>query len=176
MIRILKLVSLTLLLMSAAAAAGAKTAGDRVDDSWIHTKVKSALVGLGTSNINVEVHHGLVQLAGFANSDEDRETAEKSALAVKGVRDVSNQIVVQTSTRSAGQTLDDGVVAGKVKTELADHETTSAFRINVEVRHGVVLLSGFVGTNAERNEALKVAAGVDGVIDVINGMDLAPVS
>jgi hyperosmotically inducible periplasmic protein len=101
---------------------------------------------------------------------------EKSAAAVKGVRDISNQLVVQTSDRSAGRTLDDGVIAGKVKAELVRNGITSGIRINVEVRHGVVLLSGFVNSSEERKEALKVAATVDGVIDVINGMDTAPLS
>jgi hyperosmotically inducible protein len=174
--RKLQILSLSLVLIASGVAAGTKTAGDKVDDSWIHTKVKSVLVGHGTSNINIEVQQGVVQLAGFVKSDHERETAEKSAATVKGVRDVSNQLVVQTSSRSTGRTLDDGVVAGKVKTGLADHEKTSGYRINVEVRHGVVLLSGFVTSSEERNEALKVAASVDGVIDVINGMDILPLS
>jgi osmotically-inducible protein OsmY len=152
--------------------AGGKSAGDRVDDSWIHTKVKSELVGQGTSNINIEVYHGIVQLAGFVESDARRESADRIAASVKGVQRVSNKLVVQTSLRTAGRTLDDGVVAGKVKAKIADNENTSALRINVEARQGVVLLSGFVSSDEERDEALKLAASIEGVIDVINGMDV----
>lgn len=164
------------LLLAAVGCATGKTAGESVDDSWIHAKVKSELVGLGTKNINIEVHRGIVQLAGFVDSTYQRESAEKVAASVKGVRDVSNQLVVQTSIRSAGRTLDDGVVAGKVKTKLAENVKTSGLRINVEVRHGVVLLSGFVVSEEERKEALTVAAAVDGVIDVINGLDVVSMS
>lgn len=152
--------------------AGGKTAGDRVDDSWIHTRVKTELVGQGTSNINIEVYHGIVQLAGFVESNARRESADKIAASVKGVQKVSNKLVVQTSQRTAGRALDDSIVAGKVKAKIAGNENTSALKINVEARQGVVLLSGFVSSRDERDEAMKLAASIDGVIDVINGMDV----
>lgn len=163
---------LVLIFLVAAGCAGGKTAGESVDDTWIHTNVKSELVGHGTNNINVEVHRGIVQLAGFVDSTYQRETAGKIAASVKGVREVSNQLVVQTSARSTGRTLDDGVVAGKIKAGLAENAKTSGLRINVEVRHGVALLSGFVIDQEERRDALKVAAAVEGVIDVLDGMDV----
>lgn len=173
---VMKIMSIALLFAASACTAADKTAGNRVDDGWIHTKVKSALVGSGAATINVEVHKGVVQLAGFVDSQTARETAGKTAAAVQGVTDVSNQLVVQTSTRTPGRTLDDGVVAGKVKTRLADSGRTSAIEVNVDVRHGVVLLSGFVNTDAERDAAAEVAGSVDGVIDIVNGIDVVPAS
>jgi osmotically-inducible protein OsmY len=170
--RLFKILGVVCLAAAPTVFAGGKSAGDRVDDSWIHTKVKSELVGQGTSNINIEVYHGIVQLAGFVESDARRESADRIAASVKGVQRVSNKLVVQTSLRTAGRTLDDGVVAGKVKAKIADNENTSALRINVEARQGVVLLSGFVSSKEERDEALKLAASIEGVIDVINGMDV----
>lgn len=163
-------------MLIAAGCATNKTAGENVDDTWIHTKVKSELVGHGSSNINIEVHKGVVQLAGFVDSTHDRETAEKVAASVVGVQRVSNQLLVQSSARTTGRTLDDGIVAGKVKAGLTENRMTDSSRINVEVRHGVVLLSGFVDSDDERKTAIKVAAGVDGVIDVINGMDVITVT
>ena len=168
---IVNIAFLSVLLATAGCVMTQKTAGEKVDDSWIHTKVKSALVGEGSSNINVEVYQGKVQLAGFVDSDHVRESAEKKAAAVKGVRDVSNQLVVQTSARSPGRGLDDGVVAGRVKTALASHAETNAIDVNVEVRHGVVLLSGFVNTRAERDAAARIASTALGVVKVINGID-----
>jgi osmotically-inducible protein OsmY len=162
---------LSVLLATAGCVMNQKSAGEKVDDAWIHTKVKSALVGEGSSNINVEVYQGKVQLAGFVGSDQGRDTAEKKAAAIKGVRDVSNQLVVQTEVRSPGRRLDDGVVAGRVKTALASHAETNAIDVNVEVRHGVVLLSGFVNTRAERDAAARIASTALGVVKVINGID-----
>lgn len=169
-----KTVPLMLLLASAAIAAGDKSVGAKVDDTWIHTKVKSALVGYGSSNINVEVYKGVVAIAGFVDSEYSRLSAGEAAAAVTGVVEVRNHLVVQTASRSAGRALDDGVVATKLKAELAESEITSAFGINVEVRHGVVLLSGFVDTEKERDEALRLAGNMEGVIEVVDGMDIVP--
>lgn len=160
------------LTVSSAAAWADKTAGETVDDTWIHTKVKSALVGHGTSNINIEVYHGVVQLAGFVDSETHRTAAGQAAAGVKGVVAVHNRLVVQTASRSAGQVIDDGVMAGNVKRALSSDPRTSAFGINVEVRNGVVLLSGFVNDHGEAQAAEQVARAVKHVQDVINGMDV----
>ncbi|NNL94385.1 MAG: BON domain-containing protein [Xanthomonadales bacterium] len=171
--RILNAVALSLILAGSSALAAEKSAGDRVDDSWIHTKVKSALVGEGSRKINVEVHEGVVQLAGFIKSDEARDAAISEAGAVKGVVRVSNQLVVQPKSRTPGRLLDDGVVAGRVKGILADDDSTSSIEINVEVNRGVVLLSGFVDTAEERAAAERLAKGAKGAESVINGIDVA---
>ena len=160
------------MMLSHASLAADKTAGEHVDDSWIHTKVKSALVGEGASGINVEVHEGVVQLAGFVKSDEARDRAIQEAGAVKGVRRISNQLVVESRTRTPGRALDDGVVAARVKKQIAEDKSTSSIEINVEVRHGVVLLSGFVDSEMEREAALRIARNARGVENVIDGMDI----
>jgi len=168
----LKIIPIALLLVVSASLAAEKTAGNRIDDSWIHTKVKSALIGEGASTINIEVHKGVVQLAGFVKSEEARDRAINDAGAVTGVVRVSNALIVQRNTRTPGRLLDDGVIAGKVKAGLAESKQTSSIEVNVEVRHGVVLLSGFVNTDAERDAAGKVASGVSGVTEVMNRIEV----
>ncbi len=162
------------LLVFAAPALAQKSAGESVDDTWIHTKVKGALVGYGTSDINIEVYHGVVQLAGFVKSETESKAAEDQAFGVEGVVEVSNRLVVQTAKRSAGQLLDDGIIAGRVKSALAGDDRTSGFDINVEVRNAVVLISGFVSDYGEGTIAEEVARAQDGVEDVINGTDIPP--
>jgi osmotically-inducible protein OsmY len=151
-----------------------KSAGEHVDDSWLHTKVKGALVGYGSSGINLEVYHGIVQMAGFVKSETEKKAAEDQAWSVEGVKEIRNRLVVQTEKRSAGTTLDDGVVAGRVKSALSDDDRTSGFSINVEVRSGVVLISGFVSDYGEGQIAEEVTRNVEGVEDVINGTDVPP--
>lgn len=159
--------------MALAACSGTgKTMGENVDDTVVHSKVKTELIGEGLGNINIEVHQGLVQLAGFVETTYEREKAASSIKDIRGVRGVSNQLVVKEAGRTAGRTLDDGVIAGKVKARLADDPRTSSLRINVEVRSGVVLLSGFVVDKDEKANAVKVAARTEGVVDVIDGMDV----
>ena len=80
-----------------------------------------------------------------------------------------------TATRTqktAGETVDDSVVTTKVKAALTDDETTKARNINVETYRGVVQLSGFAATNAEKSRASEVAKGIDGVKEVRNDIEV----
>jgi hyperosmotically inducible protein len=80
-----------------------------------------------------------------------------------------------TSTRtqkSAGETIDDGVISTRVNTALVGDSLTKAHNIDVEVFKGRVQLNGFVGSNAERNQAVALARKVDGVAAVDNNLKL----
>lgn len=167
-----RVIAIALFAACASGSASERTPGEAIDDSWLLSQVTTELIAQGSNNINVEVNRGVVQLAGFVDLPEQRKTAERAAAAVQGVKAVSNRLVVQSTARSASRTLDDGVIATKVKSSLAESEKTSAFRINVEVREGVVLLSGYVASSAERQEAAKIAGTIDGVNKVINGIDI----
>lgn len=70
-----------------------QSAGSYVDDSWITTKVKSAILedpSLKVAQINVETYKGVVQLSGFVDSAESRDKAVALARSVKGVSSVKN--------------------------------------------------------------------------------------
>ena len=78
-----------------------------------------------------------------------------------------------TSTRtqkSAGETIDDGVISTQVNTALVGDSLTHAHNIDVEVFKGRVQLNGFVGSNAERNQAVALARKVNGVNAVDNNL------
>lgn len=74
--------------------------------------------------------------------------------------------------RTAGQTVDDSVLLGRVKAALVRDDTTKARDINVDVYRGVVQLNGFVDSNGEKMEASKVAKGVEGVRQVRNNLEV----
>ena len=78
-----------------------------------------------------------------------------------------------TSTRtqkSAGETIDDGVISTQVNTALVGDSLTKAHNIDVEVFKGRVQLNGFVGSNAERTQAVALARKVNGVNAVDNNL------
>lgn len=162
------------LALGATAFAGDKTVGEVVDDAWILAKAEAALVGYDASNINIEVHDGTVQLAGFVKSDDIERAALEAVREVKGVKAVHDQLHVHTQARQPGEWVDDGVVAARVKTGLGESDATDALDINVEVREGVVLLSGFVDSAQQATAAVDIAKGTEGVSDVINGMEVPP--
>jgi hyperosmotically inducible periplasmic protein len=78
--------------------------------------------------------------------------------------------------KSASEMLDDAGIAATIKAGLLDDKDTHAGKINVESYKGVVQLSGFVQTQAEKDEAAKVAKRVDGVREVHNSIAIQPPS
>lgn len=167
-------VCLLTFLLSAPALAQ-KTAGEHLDDTTITASVKYALLENSESdgaNINVETSKGVVQLAGFVESEKAKSIAMKIAKDVSGVVAVSNRMRVFDKKRSAGQKLDDSVLESKVKLKLAGNKATDAGKINVEVRLGLVELSGFVNSYEDRNIAVTFVSDINGVKEVINAIDI----
>ncbi len=70
--------------------------------------------------------------------------------------------------KSAGNVVDDSTIAASVKTGLLAEKSVSGHDVNVEVYKGVVLLSGFVTEQAQKDTAGKIAKGVSGVASVRN--------
>ena len=152
-----------------------KTAGEHVDDPLTTARVKMALLENSVSDaadINVETSKGIVQLAGFVKSESTKSTAGKIAAQTEGVKEVSNRLRVRTKKRSAGTALDDSILHAKVKLAIAESDATSALKINVEIREAVVELSGFVNSYEERDAAVDIVSGIDGVKEVLNSIDI----
>jgi hyperosmotically inducible protein len=74
------------------------SAGEVVDDGVIVTKVKAALVAdpaTKAAQINVSASEGVVQLAGFVDSGNEKSRAGEIARGIEGVRDVRNELDVK---------------------------------------------------------------------------------
>lgn len=81
-----------------------------------------------------------------------------------------------TSTRqSTGEYVDDAAITTKVKAELVRDDTVKALQVNVDTFKGVVQLSGFVDTAAQKSRAGEIARTVNGVTDVKNNIEVKPV-
>jgi hyperosmotically inducible protein len=72
--------------------------------------------------------------------------------------------------KTAGNVVDDSTVNASIKAALFDNKNTHSTQINVETYKGVVQLSGFVATQAEKDAAGKVAQGVSGVKELRNSI------
>ena len=69
--------------------------GAYMDDSWITTKVKTAILdepSLKVMQINVETYKGVVQLSGFVDSAASQAKAVEIARSVQGVTSVKNDL------------------------------------------------------------------------------------
>jgi osmotically-inducible protein OsmY len=69
-----------------------------------------------------------------------------------------------------GEYVDDTVITTKVKAAIFNEPSLKSAEINVETFKGVVQLSGFVRSQADIDQAVKVARGVAGVKSVKNDM------
>lgn len=65
-----------------------------------------------------------------------------------------------------GNFMDDSSITAKVKAALVDDEAIKSTDISVNTDKKVVTLSGFVESQAQAEQAVKVAKGVEGVTDV----------
>jgi osmotically-inducible protein OsmY len=74
------------------------------------------------------------------------------------------------SREGTGEYVDDSVITTKVKAAIFNDSSLKVNEINVETFKGVVQLSGFVRSQADIDQAVKVARGVAGVKSVKNDM------
>lgn len=68
--------------------------------------------------------------------------------------------------------MDDTVITTKVKAAIFNDPSLKSAEINVETFKGVVQLSGFVNSQEDINQAVRVARSVPGVVSVKNAMRL----
>lgn len=162
-------------LAACAATRTQQSTGEHIDDALITTKVKAALIdepATKARHIEVDTFRGTVQLSGFVDSADEKAAATRVAHSVSGVQNVRNNLSVGHTDRSAGEVIDDSVVTTKVKAALVAEPTTKARDITVVTREGIVQLSGFVDSAAERATAAEVAQGVAGVKEVRNNLQI----
>jgi len=76
--------------------------------------------------------------------------------------------------QSMGEYASDAVITTKVKAAFVADETLSALDIAVETTGGTVTLTGTVGTEAEVEQAARVARDVEGVKQVQNEIKVDP--
>ncbi len=144
-------------------------------DIGITTKVKAKLAAdssVKASQIHVETKSKVVTLSGTVDNDTARTEAVALARGTDGVTDVvDNMTVSQPSPQSAeggtvGQTMDDAAITAAVKSKLMVDSVVGGLKIDVDTRDGVVSLSGPVKSQTEKDTAVRIARGTDGVKDV----------
>jgi len=166
----------------------AARAGGAMDEAWNKVQVEVAQALLVTRvhiallqhlkddalKVKVEVKGSAVELSGRVNVRANQELAEKVALSVSGVREVSNRITLAPGSEhgeapvskafgEAEREVADGLLEAKVKTRLLEEVGKVAFDIEVEATDGVVSLSGTVPDGARQQLAVSVAKATKGV-------------
>ena len=76
------------------------------------------------------------------------------------------------SGKTAGQTIDDAKITTTVKAKLTADKPSNLTRVSVETNNGVVSLNGSVDTPEQKARAAQLAAGANGVKQVVNNLQV----
>jgi osmotically-inducible protein OsmY len=145
-------------------------------DDWIAFKVHTQLLvssKVSAEHTKVMVRDGVVTLTGTADNSAQKELTEKYAKEIDGVKSVENNIVAGTTPNPAGtmrEIIDDASVTAQLKYVLMMHRATSALKLKITTKAGVVAVKGEAGSDAEKSLVGKIAEGIRGVKSVTNNI------
>jgi hyperosmotically inducible protein len=161
----MKRMGLTVALVGAIVVAGAVAASADVNDAWITTKAKIALLttdGFSVNGANVDTLHGNVTIHGKVTTTEDRTRAEQTVRKVSGVKGVNNLLQVVPSNVKKLVAANDSDVKDRVEASLKTDSKMEDVKV-ASVNNGVVLLSGKTESLTEKLRAIENAYSVNGV-------------
>ena len=120
--------------------------------------------------IAVQSKDGVVTLKGTVAESSHKSLAEDTVESLPGVKSVDNQLKVKGENHAEHS---DGWVGVKVKTALLFHRNVRATKTDVNVKDGIVTLSGEANSQAQKELTTEYAKDVEGVKDVKNQMTVA---
>jgi len=145
------------------------TLGSNLDDFQIETgvgvNIKKAHPELDTARINVHAFNAVVLLTGEVAREELRGMAGDTARRFRGVRQVHNEIQVQSGASLMSRASDSWITT-KVKSRLIAYKDIDSGKIKVVTDNGVVYLMGLVYPE-QGNKAANVASTTKGVRQVV---------
>ncbi len=125
-------------------------------------------------NVNSSVEDGIVTLTGSVDVFQDKLDAAKKVKKLENVSGVRNDIAV------AGETVPDGQLQQKLAKKLA-YDRVGYFDnpfnyVAVNVKDGVVTLTGDTYNDVARDSALAIVQRMPGVKDVVSEVKVLPTS
>jgi hyperosmotically inducible periplasmic protein len=143
-------------------------------DSQIQADVMKALDNKRFQNVKASVQNGVVTLTGTVDLYSAKLDADNRAHHRKNVKGVENQIQVE------GPTVEDVTLRDKLAERLAydrvGYGTTAFNSFTIGVQNGAVTLGGTAYGPSDKDSALSLVANYPGVKDVIDNIEVAPVS
>lgn len=132
--------------------------------------------------VDTEITGGTVTLVGQVHDPATPPAAQEIVSALEGVNAVENQLVVAgvaedavppvDKPESLGSELEDALLEIEVRLALYGAAGLEAQSINVEAAEGVVTVTGSVPTSEAKDGAISAIRSIDGVEDVIDGLQV----
>lgn len=123
------------------------------------------------ADLNIDTFNGRVTLTGTVHNYGTKEQATEAAYRVSGVWYVDNEMVINPSDPDIRS---DSAIADSIKSALLLDYQVPDQRINVEVNHGHVTLTGSVDWAYQRQAAVDDVRKIAGVTSVDNLITLTP--
>jgi osmotically-inducible protein OsmY len=143
-------------------------------DAEIQSDLVSALNKSRFRNVRVYVTNGVIDLQGSVELFADKEDANKKALHERKIVAVSNDIRI-VGAKISDKDLE-AKLGEKLKYDRVGYGTTTFNAITVTVRDGAVTLGGNAYSSGDTLSALSAASYTPGVQDVIDDIEVAPLS
>jgi osmotically-inducible protein OsmY len=143
------------------------------DESAVASAITAKLNKKQFQNVKVTVENGIATLNGTVDLFEYKADADKRTHKVKGVVAVRNEIQV------GGPTVSDADLQKKLVEKLEYDRVGygNAFNsISVSVQGGTVTLSGHARTDVDKDSAMALVSTYPGVKDVVEEIEVDPVS
>src|ERR1700722_19017496 len=122
-------------------------------DAWISIKIHWMLLtrsNVSLTDTTVDVTNGVVTLTGNVDNSAQKDLTEAYVKQIKGVKSVTNNLVVKTPTpgsESVGDYVDDASITTEVKYALHSNSAVSP-QPSVQTSYGVVVITGVATSDA----------------------------
>jgi osmotically-inducible protein OsmY len=154
-------------LLIAGSALRASEMDDRIESSARNSYVFKTY--LARDAIKTESRNGVVTLTGTVAQESHIELARDTVDSLPGVKRVDNQLTVNGDKPAERS---DTWISMKVKTTLLFHRNVRALKTDVNVKDGIVSLSGEATSMAQKELTTEYAKDVEGVKEVKNDMTI----
>jgi hyperosmotically inducible periplasmic protein len=156
------------------AGVGQARAQSGANDAQIQSDVMKALDNKRFKDVKAAVQNGVVTLTGTVDLYSAKLDADNKAHHRKGVKGVENQIEV------AGPVVEDVTLRNKLAEKLAydrvGYGTTAFNSFTIGVQNGTVTLGGSAYGPSDKDSALSLVENYPGVKDVVDNIEVDPVS
>lgn len=152
----------------------AQSPSSNAADAQLQADVSKVLDKQHFANVKPTVQDGVVTLTGTVDLYRTKEDADRKVHHRKGVRGVENRLEV------SGPVVDDTTLRNKLAEKLAydrvGYGTTAFNALTIGVENAVVTLGGIAYGPTDKDSALSLVENYPGVKDVVDNIEVAPVS
>lgn len=150
-------------------------ASQNANDNQIQAEVQKALSAKRFSDVHASVANGLVTLTGSVDVYATKQEAEQKVHHKKGVVAVRNLLAIGGTGDVSDLELRNKL-AEKLAYSRLGYGTTAFNSFTVAVQNGVVTLGGVAYGPEDKDAAVAEAERMPGVKDVVDNIEVAPVS